>query len=348
MTDGLIAVEEHFMLPELLQAGQRYLASPAAADSGWREAGAALEDADRERRGALTLDLGAGRLGAMDAAGIDLAVLSISTVANLQMLDVAEAIPLAQLANDRLAEAVSEHPDRFAGLAAIAPQDPEQAAAEIERAIQQLHLSGIVINSHTQGEYLDAPRSAPIFEAAQANDAPIYLHPSLLPAGAVAPYLDYGLMAAMWGYAADASLHALRIILSGTLDRYPQTRIVLGHLGEHILFSLPRLDAHHEQTRAKTHPDLAGKPSEYVKEHFFVSTSGMNHAHNSVRFSIDALGADRVMFAADYPFEDPEPEVQAFGAADLDPDERSALAHANAERVFGLQPVTPAESGLTR
>ena len=336
MTDRLIAVEEHFMLPELLQAGQRYLASPAAAGSGWREAGAALQDADRDRRGALTLDLGEGRIAAMDAAGIDLAVLSISTVANLQMLDAAEATPLARHANDALAQAVADHPTRFAGLAAVAPQDPEQAAAEIERATAELELSGVVINSHTRGEYLDAPRFAPIWEAVQACGVPLYLHPSLLPAGAVAPYLDYGLMAAMWGYAADASLHALRIILSGTLDRYPGVQLVLGHLGEHIPFSLPRLDAHHLQTRAKTHPDLQNKPSEYVREHVLVSTSGMNHAPASVRFCIETLGADRVMFAADYPFEDPEPEVAAFRATELSAAERSALAHANAERAFSL------------
>jgi 2,3-dihydroxybenzoate decarboxylase len=336
VTDRLIAVEEHFMLPELLQAGQQYLASPAAASSGWREAGAALEDADRDRRGALTLDLGAGRIAAMDAAGIDLAVLSISTVANLQMLDAAQATPLARHANDALAQAVSDHPTRLAGLAAVAPQDAEQAAAEIERAIGQLHLAGVVINSHTQGEYLDAPRFTPIWEAVEACGVPLYLHPSLLPAGAVDPYLDYGLMAAMWGYAADASLHALRIILSGTLDRYPGVQLVLGHLGEHIPFSLPRLDAHHLQTRAKTHPDLQRRPSEYVRDHVLVSTSGMNHAPASVRFCIETLGADRVMFAADYPFEDPGPEVAAFRATDLSDAERAALAHANAERVFSL------------
>jgi 5-carboxyvanillate decarboxylase len=332
----LIGVEEHFITPELLAAGQRYLASPAAVGSGWREAGAALEDADRERRGALALDLGEGRIAAMDAAGIDLAVLSVSTVANLQMLEPAEGTALARYANDQLAAAIAAHPDRFAGLAAVAPQDPEQAAAEIERAIQRLHLAGVVINSHARGEYLDAPHFAPIFEAAQAIRAPIYLHPSLLPAGAVAPYLDYGLMAAMWGYAADASLHALRIVLSGTLDRFPGTRIVLGHLGEHIPFSLPRLDAHHEQTRAKTHPDLQRRPSEYIREHVAVSTSGMNHAPASVRFCIETLGADRVMFAADYPFEDPGPEVAAFNATPLSSGERSALAHANAERIFSL------------
>ena len=336
MTERLIAVEEHFMLPELLQAGQRYLASPAAAGSGWREAGAALQDADRDRRGALTLDLGAGRIAAMDAAGIDLAVLSISTVANLQMLDAAEATPLARHANDVLAQAVADHPARFAGLAAVAPQDPDAAAAEIERASTQLHLAGVVINSHTQGEYLDAPRFTPIWEAVEECGVPLYLHPSLLPAGAVAPYLDYGLMAAMWGYAADASLHALRIILSGTFDRHPGVQLVLGHLGEHIPFSLPRLDAHHLQTRAKTHPGLKRAPSEYVRENVVVSTSGMNHAPASVRFCIETLGADRVMFAADYPFEDPEPEVAAFRATPLQPAERSALAQANAERVFSL------------
>jgi 5-carboxyvanillate decarboxylase len=332
----LIAVEEHFLVGELLEAGLRFLASPDADGSGWREAGAALEDADRDRRGQLTLDLGEGRIAAMDAAGVDLALLSISTVANLQMLDPAEGTALARLANDRLADAVRSHPRRLAGLACIAPQDPEAAAAELERAVGGLGLAGVVINSHTRGEYLDAPRFSPIFEAAEAQDVPIYLHPSLLPGGAVAPYLDYGLMAAMWGYAADASLHALRIILAGTFDRYPRLRIVLGHLGEHIPFSLPRLDAHHAQTHAKTTPHLKRRPSEYVADHVFVSTSGMNHAPASIRFCVEQLGVERVMFAADYPFEDLDDEVAAFAAVPLSQAERTALAHENAERVFRL------------
>jgi 2,3-dihydroxybenzoate decarboxylase len=332
----LIAVEEHFLVDELLAAGQRYLASPAAVSSGWREAGAALEDEDRDRRGRLTLDLGEGRIAAMDAAGIDLALLSLSTVANLQMLEVDEATALARTANDQLAKAVAGRPDRLAGLACVAPQDPDAAAAEIERAISALGLSGVIVNSHTRGEYLDAPRYQPLFAAAEACGAPLYLHPSLLPAGAVAPYLDYGLMAAMWGYAADASLHALRIILSGTFDRFPDLQMVLGHLGEHLPFSLARLDAHHAQTRVKTTPGLQRRPSEYVRENLLVSTSGMNHAPRSVRFCIDELGADRVMFAADYPFEDPDAEVAAFERVPLAPEERAALAHATAERVFNL------------
>jgi 5-carboxyvanillate decarboxylase len=332
----LIAVEEHFVVDELLAAGQRYLTSPAAAASGWREAGAALEDADRERRGRMASDLGEGRLAAMDAAGIDLALLSISAVANLQMLEPAEATGLARVANDQLAETVRSRPERFAGLACVAPQDPEAAAAEIERATGALGLHGVILNSHARGEYLDAPRYEPLFAGAEACGAPLYLHPSLLPAGAVAPYLDYGLMAAMWGYAADASLHALRIILAGTFDRFPRLQMVLGHLGEHIPFSLSRLDAHHAQTRAKTTPHLQRRPSEYVRENLVVSTSGMNHAPASIRFCIDQLGADRVMFAADYPFEDPDAEVAAFAQVPLSADERAALSHGNAARVFSL------------
>jgi 5-carboxyvanillate decarboxylase len=332
----LIGVEEHFMLPQLVRAMQDYLDSPAAAGSGWREAGAALEDEARERLGARSMDVGGGRIAAMDAAGIDVQLLSLSTVANLQMLEPNEATALARAANDGLAEAVREHPERLAGLACIAPQDPEAAAAELERAVGQLGLRGVVINSHARGEYLDAPRYSPIFEAAEALGAPIYLHPALLPAGAVEPYLDYGLMAAMWGYAADASLHALRIILAGTFDRYPGLQMILGHLGEHIPFSLPRLDAHHAQTKAKTTAHLARRPSEYFREHFLLSTSGMNHAPASIRFCLEVMGPDRILFAADYPFEDLEGEVQAFAAVPLSAEERVALAHGNAERVFNL------------
>jgi 5-carboxyvanillate decarboxylase len=318
---SLIAVEEHFMTPALAQAAGRYLASDAAVGSGWREAGAALSDADRERGGRQALDLGDGRIAAMDAAGVELAVLSVSTVANLQMLEPAEGAALAREANDELAQAVRDHPGRFAGLACIAPQDPVAAVAELERAVSELGLVGVVINSHVRGEYLDAPRFSAVFEAAGAAD----------------PYLGYGLMAAMWGYAAEASLHALRIILAGTFDRFPGVRLVLGHLGEHIPFSLPRIDAHHLQTKAQCAPSLRRLPSEYVRDHVWVSTSGMNHAPRALRFCLDELGPDRIMFAADHPFEDMSAETAAFAKTDLKDTERAAVSTDNARAVFGLR-----------
>ena len=324
------------MTPALAEAAGHYLASDAAAGSGWREAGVALSDELRERGMRQALDLGEGRIASMDAAGMELAVLSVSTVSNLQMLQPAEGAALARDANDELAQAVRDHPARFAGLACVAPQNPDGAAAELERAVTDLGLVGVVINSHIRGEYLDAPRFAVLFEAAQSLGVPIYLHPSLLPAGAVEPYLDYGLMAAMWGYAAEASLHALRIILAGTFDRFPGTRLVLGHLGEHIPFSLPRLDTHHLQTKAQCAPALQRLPSEYVHDHLWVSTSGMNHAPRSLRFCLDELGPDRIMFAADHPFEDMAAEIAAFAAADVTETERTAVSTENARALFGL------------
>jgi 2,3-dihydroxybenzoate decarboxylase len=143
-------------------------------------------------------------------------------------------------------------------------------------------------------------------------------------------------MAAIWGFAAEASIHALRLILSGAFDRHPNLRIVLGHLGEHIPFSLPRIDIHHLQTKARAAPQLERLPSEYFKEHFYVTTSGMNHAPESIRFCIDVLGAERVLFAADYPFEQADSEVAGIRAVALSDGERALLEHANAERVFKL------------
>ena len=332
----LVAVEEHFMFPELIAAGSRYLASPAAAGSGWAEAGASLEDDARDEVAARTTELGTARLAAMDAAGIDLQLLLLSAVCNLQALEPAEGTALARLANDRLAEAVAAHPDRFAGLASIAPQQPDAAASELERAIRELGLKGAVVNSHVGGEYLDQQRFWPFLEAAAALEVPIYLHPNLLPADAIRPYLDYGLAAAVWGYAAEASVHALRLILSGAFDRFPTLTIALGHLGEHIPFTLPRIDTHHLNAKLKTTPQLERLPSEYFKDNFVVTTSGLNHAPAAIAFCVEQLGAELVLFAADYPFEDAALEVERFNAVPLEDGVRELVAHANAERVFKL------------
>ncbi|HEY1777205.1 MAG TPA: amidohydrolase family protein [Solirubrobacteraceae bacterium] len=331
----LIAVEEHFMIPELAQAAQGFLAGPQARGSGWHEATAALEEGARQEAGARLLDLGEARLAAMDAAGIERQVLLVTTVGNPQMLAAAEGTELARLANDRLAEVIAAHPDRFSGLACVAPQDPHAAAAELERAINTLGLRGLVINSNISGEYLDEDRFAPLLEAAAALSAPIYIHPTLLPPDAIRPYLRYGLMAAVWGFAAEASVHALRLILSGAFDRFPSLQVVLGHLGEHIPFSLPRIDSNHLETKAAA-PSLQRLPSEYFRENFHVTTSGMNLAPASIRFCVDLLGAERVLFAADYPYEPIELEVQAIKELALSDRERDLIEHANAERLFRL------------
>jgi 5-carboxyvanillate decarboxylase len=165
----------------------------------------------------------------------------------------------------RLRQAGRHHPARFAGLAAVAPQAPELAGAEIERA-KKLGLVGLLINSHTHGEYLDAPKYAPILEAAEALDMPLYLHPREPGPNSVDPYLDYGLYFATWGFAAETALHAMRLIMSGTFERHPGLRVVLGHLGEGIPYWLGRIDNRYQaQVLAGANSALELLPGEYFR-----------------------------------------------------------------------------------
>jgi 2,3-dihydroxybenzoate decarboxylase len=276
------------------------------------------------------------RLADMDAAGIDQQLLMLSSP-GVQIFEPAEAVALARLANDRLAEAIARHPRRFAGLAAFAPQDPGAAARELERAVTRLGLKGGIVNSHTFGEYLDAPRYDPIFAAAEGLDVPIYVHPRAPSPQLVGGYLDHNLVGAIWGYAVETGLHALRLIFGGVFDRHPRLRIVIGHMGEGIPFFLDRIDTHHA-TGGGFGPRsarLKRRPSEYFREHFVVTTSGMNW-EPALQMTLQVLGPERVLFAADYPFEDAALAVRRFDAMSLDPETRAMIAHRNAQRVFRL------------
>ncbi len=157
----------------------------------------------------------------MDDTGIDMQILSL-TSPGVQVFDAATANALARDANDELAAAIASHPDRYAGLAAAAPQDPAAAAKEIERGVRKLGLRGVILNSHTQGEYLDDPKFWPIFEACEALDVPIYLHPNSPPKAMIAPFLEAGLDGAIYGFGVETGLHLLRIIVAGVFDRFPE------------------------------------------------------------------------------------------------------------------------------
>lgn len=138
---------------------------------------------------------------------------------------------MAKSVNDELSEAVKRFPDRLAGLAAIAPQDLEAAADELERAVKKLGLKGALVNGHIRGEYLDDKKYWPIFDRAERLDVPIYIHPKMPGPDMIKPYMAYpGLASAMLGFSAEASLHAMRLILSGVFDRYPQPEEIPVHL----------------------------------------------------------------------------------------------------------------------
>src|SRR5262245_33876539 len=324
-----IAVEEGFNLPEIAAAQRQWVLDHLEQEPG--EAGIFhLGVANKGKPPGppppfmqKAFDLGEGRLREMDAAGISMQLLLLSSP-GVQLFDAPQAVEFAKLANDQAAAAVKAHPDRLAALAAIAPQDPRTAALELERAVKQLGFHGAVINSHTRGEYLDDPKFAPILESAAALDVPIYIHPRAPSPQTVRPYVEYGLEGAIWGYAVETSLHALRLVFSGAFDRYPRLRIVIGHMGEAIPFYLDRIDTHYGAGggRGPRSAKLQRKPSEYFKDHFVITTSGVNWAP-ALELSLEVLGADRILFAADYPFEDAKLAVDNLAKMDLSPADRA-------------------------
>lgn len=335
-----IATEEAFAPPELLARYAALLRSQPGRDPGFDSLwGFFLGNAERARELAARIqDLGALRLADMDKAGIAKQVLAL-TAPGVQVFDAPTATSLARAFNDQLADAVRRHPERFAGLAALAPQDPRNAARELERGVRSLGLKGAIINAHTRGEYLDDPKFWEIFEAAQALDAPIYLHPSTPPPEMIGPFLKRGMEGAIYGFAADTGLHMLRIIASGALDRFPRLRLVVGHLGEGIPYWLFRVDhMHWSMSASRRYPDvpkLERKPSDYLRENFYVTTSGMAW-EPVILFAISVLGIERVLYAMDYPYQYVPQEVKVYDSLPLSAADKKKLYQTNAERVFSL------------
>jgi 5-carboxyvanillate decarboxylase len=336
-----IATEEAFAPPELVTLWQSMLSDGTCDDPGFVSLHGFYLRSQAERPAAIRArltDLGERRIADMDAAGIARQVISL-TSPGTQILDRDRAVAMATLANDQLAEACRRHPERFSGLTAIAPQDPSAAAMEIERGGRELGLVGVIVNSHTQGEYLDDPKFWPIFEAAQALDTPIYLHPNALPRTMIGPLLEAGLDGAIYGFAVETGMHLLRIITAGVFDRFPRLRIVVGHLGEALPFWLYRLDYMHAATvragRYESMKPIGRKPSEYLRSNVWVTTSGMPWAP-AIMFCREVLGPDRVMYAMDYPYQYVPEEVTLSDQLPLDAAAKKAFFQAIAEEVFGL------------
>lgn len=330
-----IAVEEAFVTADIAAEWKRVLARPDV-ESGFRKMGESIlaETPGNQLLHNRLLDLGAGRIAHMDEVGVDMQLLSL-TSPGVQVFAPDLASELAAGANDQLAEAVARHPTRLAGLGAVAPHDPVGAVREIGR-IRALGLCGLIINSHTMGEYLDLPKFAPVLEAAAAERLPIYLHPREPGPGMIEPYLDYGLYFAGWGFAAETGLHAMRLIMSGTFDRFPHLKIILGHMGEGLPFWLQRIDNRYLlQVKIGAVEKLARLPSEYFLDNFVITTAGVT-SMPALRLAIDVLGVERILFAADYPYEDDVEGVGFLNTAALTDHERAMIFHINSEKLFGL------------
>jgi len=336
-----IATEEAFATPQLFARYRKLLADGSHYDPGFASLMGFYLDNPSPRIQAVNQrmqDLGERRLADMDATGIARQILSL-TSPGVQVFDADTAVRLARECNDVLAEAVVRHPHRFSGLAAIAPQNPAEAAKELERGVKSLSLKGAIVNSHTRGEYLDNPKFWAIFEAAEALGVPIYLHPTTPSPAMLSPFLEAGLDGAVFGFAVETGLHLLRIVVSGVFDRFPKLQMIAGHLGEGLPYWFFRVDfMHNRMVSSNRYPNvkaLQRKPSDYLKANVTVTTSGMAW-EPPILYAQSVMGMDRVMYAMDYPYQFVPEEVAVTDHLPISAEDKQKLYQTNAERVFHL------------
>jgi uncharacterized protein len=285
------------------------------------------------------VDLEAGRLADMDAAGIDIQVLSLAG-GDMDRLVSSTATTLARDVNDALAAAVRAHPTRFAAFASLNLQNPESAASELERCIRKLHFTGVMVNGTTNGAFLDHPRFTPFWEAAHALDVPVYLHPAPPPEpvreayfGDLPDELGFMLSTAGWGWHVETGMHALRLMASSLFDRFPSLQIVVGHMGEDLPYSLARADSVLSRTRRQKSRSIA----EIFHQHFHITTSGY-FTLPPLLCALEVVGADRILFSIDYPFSSTETGRHFLDSWPLNPTDVQKIAHGNAERLLKLPP----------
>jgi predicted TIM-barrel fold metal-dependent hydrolase len=280
-------------------------------------------------------DLGELRLKEMDEAGIDVQVISHGAPST-QRLDAEAAVRLARNANDRLAQAIAAHPDRFAAFAALPTPDPKAAADELERTVTQLGFKGAMVHGLTNGVFFDDQRFWPIFERAQALDVPLYVHPAVPHKAVVeAYYQDYvadfpTLQTAAWGFTVETATQGIRLVLSGVFDAYPDVKIILGHMGEGLPFLLWRID--HALSRPG---NRSVSFREQFSQHFYITTSG-NFSTPALLCSMMELGVDRILFSVDWPFVPNIPGTKWMNDLQLSAEDKTKILSGNAKRLLKM------------
>jgi 2,3-dihydroxybenzoate decarboxylase len=279
------------------------------------------------------LDLGEGRIAAMDEAGVDIQVLSFSFA---QLPDAKTSIRIMSEANDEAAKAISNYPSRFRAFASLPLADPGEAVKEFERALTKLGFVGGFVCGSINGEFLDNEKYWPVLECAQAHNAPIYLHP-LFPLPSVMQTYFKGreeLGGPEWGFMIDASCHFMRLLTAGIFDRFPKLTIILGHLGESIPYNLDRIN-NRLAAYAKA-AKLKKEPADYVRQNMVVTTSG-NFSTPSLMCALGTIGLDNILFSVDWPNESHKVAVDFLKHIPVDKPDLEKIAYKNAVRVLGLK-----------
>jgi gamma-resorcylate decarboxylase len=322
---GKVTLEDHFATRTTLGDSQVFGAHV------WSELGPRL------------LDFQDKRLRLMDEAGIEIMVASLNAPAIQAIPDIKRAIEVAREANDVLAQEIAKRPDRFVGVAALPMQDPEQATAELQRCVKELGFRGALVNGFSQvgspdtAVYYDLAQYRPFWRAVETLDVPFYLHPRNPLPGSIPGYEGHDwLLGPNWAFHAETAVHALRLIGSGLFDEYPRLQIILGHLGEGLPYYLWRIDNRNAWMKAPHKYAAKKSVADYFRANFHVTTSG----HFSTPAMLDAvaeLGADRVMFSVDYPFEDFGEAAEWFDHADISEADRVKIGRTNAMKLFKLK-----------
>jgi gamma-resorcylate decarboxylase len=279
----------------------------------------------------------------MDRCGIERCILSLTSPGVQSVTDPKEAAALARDANDYAHAFILKHPERLSAFASVALQDPNSAVRELERAVATLGLKGVLINGYSnigeneQVQYLDEAPLEDFWAAIAGLNVPVYLHPrEPLPSQtrSIRGYPELG--GSAWAFAYETSTHAVRLMLSGLFDRYPTIQVILGHLGEGLPFMLSRLqhrlDMQHEGARGSR---AQRRPSYYFASNFYITTSGHFHT-KPFHEAVAQIGAERVLFSVDYPYEHMDMGARWFDDLHLSNATKRLIGRENADRLFGL------------
>lgn len=336
-----IATEEAWTTPEITDAYIKLIESNPADEPGFVAMwGRSLKNATKEslKHNLLVqrlLDMDQRRIGDMDSAGIDMQVLLL-TAPGVQVFDKDTAVALAADSNDQLAEAIKRHPKRFAGFAAVAPQDPTAGAKEIERAVKKLGMHGVVINSHTKGEYLGDKKFWPLFEAIEAMGVPLYIHPRTPSPDMIKPFLHDHMERAIMGFGVEVAYHIMDIIIRGALDQFPNLKLMIGHAGEGLPYWMYRIDYMHSHVPWPSWTKLKMHPSAYMQRNLWITSSGVPWGP-ALKMAQEVLGPDRVIYAMDYPYEFRAEEVTLSDNLDMSPAVKKKFFQGNIEDLSGIK-----------
>ncbi len=327
----VVALEEHFTAPAI--AGR--IDRDAIQRRGYRPRRAPPSGPSPLE---LAPDLGAGRLRLMDESGITVQVLS-NTGPGPDLVPGAAGVDMAKAMNNHLAEGVSRNPGRLAGFAVLPMCEPDAAAVELTRAVETLGFHGALINGTTNGKFLDDPSYDGLLSQAEALEVPIYIHPHLAPEAVRDAYysgLEPGagrvLEAAGWGWHSETALHVLRMVLSGTLDRHPRLKLIIGHMGEMLPFMMARAD-----DVFKLDIDHLQRPiSRQILDQVWITTAGI-FTEPPFLTALLTFGIDRIMFSVDYPYASNTQGRAFLDKISLAPADMAKLTHGNADALLKLK-----------